>query len=817
MKPIALTLKGFRGIRKGLGRDTIELNFEQLTGETQLIAIAGKNGRGKTTIMDNMHPYPVMPSHAGADGLGGFSYYDHVFLPESVKDFIWEHEGKRYRSQLIFRLNGKKKTEAYLHVKNGEQWSPVVAHNGIVSDGKSDTYLRCVESILGNAETFFTSVFSAQGKRHLSKYKNSEIKTLLADLLGLDEIKVYGQKASETVKLLKTGLIVVRQELTGLRSEAENLKRQRTQWGNVQSKIESVTQQKLTAQETFNSANTQLAKLIALREVAMEVEGRRSQLIAEREALINAGRNAIASLDEQSRRENERLNQLDRRIADRKEAQNAKLCQLDQQRKDLAKTVTIAEKVNRAGRRLPILETVVTIREKRVAELAKQVQQYETLVNNRQLMCQRLESIEREAGQAALKAEELTRRFKLTSEVPCVGTELQRQCKLLGDAREAKTLMPSATHHIRQLGEKKERIIEALKTMELQMETLHNIRTQCCYAEEKLKRSRHSVAMLAVLAARHGEVKQAHDALMIVNTEINAMRNGTVEASDAERTERVTIAEIQQRIIDQRTVQAGQYRVSLDRIDDALKVLPPPFDQSQIQTAERQVIKARFAMQEAEQACMNAIREQQAAIAAEQRLITVQERIMEVEKRTKTVEESLGAWILFAKCMSNDGIIALSIDDAGPTLAGLANDLLLACYGPRFTVSIKTLVETVKGESREGFDIIVHDAESVESSSVAFMSGGEKVWINECLTRAIALYLAQNAGRRYQTLFSDETDGALDEERKRMYLAMKREVLSLGGYEQEYFISQTPQLTAMADSVINLDEIVINDELMESL
>jgi len=120
-------------------------------------------------------------------------------------------------------------------------------------------------------------------------------------------------------------------------------------------------------------------------------------------------------------------------------------------------------------------------------------------------------------------------------------------------------------------------------------------------------------------------------------------------------------------------------------------------------------------------------------------------------------------------------------------------------------VSILTLVETGKGEQREGFDIVVHDGESGDSKSLGLMSGGERVWVNECLTRAVALYLAQHAGRRYDALFSDEADGALDPERKRMFMAMKREVLRVGGYRREFFVSQTPELTAMADAVIDLD------------
>ena len=54
-------------------------------------------------------------------------------------------------------------------------------------------------------------------------------------------------------------------------------------------------------------------------------------------------------------------------------------------------------------------------------------------------------------------------------------------------------------------------------------------------------------------------------------------------------------------------------------------------------------------------------------------------------------------------------MIALDIDDAGPTLSALANDLLLASYGPRFTLQVITQSTNGKGELREDFDIIVHD------------------------------------------------------------------------------------------------------------
>jgi exonuclease SbcC len=56
MQALRLTLKGFRGIRDGLGRDSLTLDFERLADGARLVALAGANGRGKTTVMDNMSP-----------------------------------------------------------------------------------------------------------------------------------------------------------------------------------------------------------------------------------------------------------------------------------------------------------------------------------------------------------------------------------------------------------------------------------------------------------------------------------------------------------------------------------------------------------------------------------------------------------------------------------------------------------------------------------------------------------------------------------------------------------------------------------------
>jgi len=263
MQPLILSLKGFRGIRDGLGLDEITLDLERLADGAELIAIAGANGSGKTTVMDNLAPFMGLPSRAATAGPGGFSYYDHVYLPESMKDLTWAHEGRRYRSQIIIRLNGRRRTEAFLHVLDAAgRWQPVRLDDGTVSDGRVETYMSCVENIWGSAETFFTSVFAAQGKRQLSTYRNAEIKTVLADLLGQAEIRALGQQAAETARLLKAGLAAIRQEQAGLDEEARRIEAARHRLDGAAGRVVMAEKAKQTAQGELDVAQARQARLV---------------------------------------------------------------------------------------------------------------------------------------------------------------------------------------------------------------------------------------------------------------------------------------------------------------------------------------------------------------------------------------------------------------------------------------------------------------------------------------------------------------------------------------------------------------------------
>ena len=808
MQPLKLTLKGFRGIRDGLGLEELTLDLERMAGDAKVIAIAGANGSGKTTIMESLTPYNLLASRAATAGPGGFSYYDHVYLPESAKDLIWAHEGRCYRSQVIIRMNGRRKTEAFLHgLDDDGHWRPVRIDDGTVSDGRVESYTRCVEHICGSTETFFTSVFAAQGKRQLNTYRNGEIKTLLADLLGQEEIRCIGQKAAETARLLKVGLGAIRQEQMGLADEAARVEAARQRLDGADTRVAHAEGAKQAAQSALDAALERHARFTAGREQSRAIEARRAQLMTERQSEIETTAQSLGALRDHDLAETRRLERLQQRVAARQQQEQARRQTLAQSRRRCLDVLGEADAVARAVRRLVLAQRVRELRRAHIHASREHVQLLTQCQGAVRLAEQKLAGVERDAGKAFMRTHELAHRFGLTAEVPCAGTDLQGRCKLIGDAREAQALMPDASAQVARCAREKQQIQLELAKARRQCEGLAGAPQALAWAEHREAVARERAGRMAVLASKAQACDQARIMLAETDREIAPLGPASTNGSHTpeEQAEREQIAASRHTLAQQVQDQAQRSTAALARLDQLLAALPAASDEGQLAAAVQAVARAREALGMAEHALLAAVRDAQAIEEQAKQSAALVERREQVQARCIKVENELANWNLLARCMSNDGLIALAIDDAGPTLSALANDLLLACYGSRFTVSIHTLLETAKGEQKEGFDIVVHDGATGDAKSVGLMSGGERTWVEACLTRAIALYLAMHTGRRYTTLFTDEADGALDPERKRMFMAMKREVLRLGGYEREFFVSQTPELTAMADAVIDLD------------
>ena len=804
MKPLRLTLKGFTGIRDGLGRDELTLDFASLAVDAQLVALVGPNGSGKTTIIDNAHPYRLMPSRATSASVGGFSYYDHLCAPEGGKDLEWMHEGRRLRSQLVFRMNGTRRTEAFLHEWKDDRWMPVVMPDGTRSDGKTDTYDRCVEGLLGSPETFFTSAFHAQNRRQLSAYRPSEVKGLLVELLGLEQIRATGQNAARVAALLQQALEERRAALARHRAVEQSVQHLRRMVEDAQVRIRSTVESRAAAQASLLAAQQQLAACEAERTAAAGIETLRQSLQAQvadlaRRKTVLVGAHVRVGDDLKARRQ-----RADHALRAAEESAAAARGRLQ---RDLAAAQSLLARqdaIRAAVERLPLLaeqeqaaRTALRMAEETGERVARIRQRLQVIAASRQ-------GLEREAGAAALRAQQLRERFGLTQEVPCNGLELQGACKLLADAHEAKALQPSADLKIAQVRQEVAMLDAERHILEGELADMGDAGAQVAQARASLDAVIEQRRIANADSALAESVRQAQDRLNGIAIEAAEIGQRLHAAQAGARDEYARCDAAAREAGERHASEVTELDAASARLTGQLAGLPPPFDDSRRAAAEQAATRAKQALDDAEAAHTAAVTRHAELVGRLQSSATQLADGQMAASAVAHLETELALWTALTKALGNDGVIALCIDDAGPTLASLTNELLLGCYGPRFTVSITTQVETARKDLKEGFDVIVFDAETGASKSVGMMSGGERVWIDEALTRAIAVYLAQSAGRRYQTLFSDEADGPLDPERKRMFVAMKREVLRLGGYEQELFVSQTPELWSLADSVIEV-------------
>ncbi|MFC0696248.1 hypothetical protein [Paraburkholderia humisilvae] len=377
------------------------------------------------------------------------------------------------------------------------------------------------------------------------------------------------------------------------------------------------------------------------------------------------------------------------------------------------------------------------------------------------------------------------------AQVPCSGHEMHATCPLLTQAREAGA---KASEHRVSLESLRERFRMQRAEADLlgpQVQQLPAKREALKAVNDSLKKARQDLQNALDLAARKPLLDAATEGLPTARNDLQTL---DAEESDARQ---------------RRETETARLTLQLQEVDAELARLAAVDVTATIEDIDRQLTTGREAVTAADAQIEALIRAQATRQAERDALEKDLSGFDATQSRAGRISDEIVRWKLLAKGLGSEGVIALTIDDAGPALTQMVNDLLLACYGSRFTVEIRTQRELSSGELREGFEILVHDADNDSIKAVTVMSGGQKVWINECLTRGIALYLAGNAGQPYQTLFSDESDGPLDPERKLQFMRMKREVLKQGGYQREFFISQTPDLVAEADAVIDVEALAV--------
>lgn len=810
MKPLKLSLQGFTGIFAAFGRDSLVLDLQTIPQDAELVALVGPNGSAKTTILDNLHPYRVMPARSSTLGPGGFSYWTQIYGPTAMKELEWENDGIRYRTQLSFKTTGKtQKSDCYLYQWDAGKgdWTPVQLADGTLSDGKSSTYDHIVDTILGPPEKFFTAHFSAQGRKTIASYGAGDIKSILASVLNLQGYRELAAKAGQVGKYLRQQLDGLNSELAEARDHDNTAMVLQREVIEVDGRMRAVEADEVAAHANVNGAREALAGLLAKRDAQANTAEEVRFLNEQIGSVVTKAASSKASVSTQFARDQDRhqaeATSARAAIATAQNSVQSSETEVRRLNAVLADKDAIAQAVARLPDHKCLIEQIDASVDADQAILAGAA----GLRTELNVLIAQQAKLSSEGQAKTIVIQKLTETAALVEKVPCKGSEMQLSCPLMEQANAAKRDVPA--HQAEQSAKRAAYQEIALKVKDLQSKVAGFDKIEAEVREAQKKRRTAATALDADnrLAARAPLIADAETRLPVLAQSIKEQRQVIAAA-----TERLTQATNALAAIESEKAQAlalieTNALAEQQVLQDRLAKLEKPVSDAEVDAYQSAVSRAGAALVEV-QARARALTEQKVSLIGKlEAARALVARSGQVKEQAERLQEEIAKWKLAEKGLGNDGCVALSIDDSGPEIAAICNSLLSDCFEGRFIVRLDTQSQTKTGMMKETFDVKVFDGHRGTEKSLGDMSGGEEVLVNECLTRSVALYASQSSATRCETLFTDETDGALDPEAKRTFMQMKRAVLKQGGYEREFFITHTQELWEMADHKIMVAEL----------
>jgi exonuclease SbcC len=222
---------------------------------------------------------------------------------------------------------------------------------------------------------------------------------------------------------------------------------------------------------------------------------------------------------------------------------------------------------------------------------------------------------------------------------------------------------------------------------------------------------------------------------------------------------------------------------------------------------------SRREIENADRLIVSCRRERDGLIARQAQIKQRQQQLEAGRTCLAKVETELGAarteqedYTYLARVFGPDEIQLCEIQAAGPQVSILVNSLLEGCFDNKFEIRFRTQRPKADGKGMVGdFDVEVRNKNLDRTCLVDELSGGQFVLVNEAVNLGIAIYnMRQGEGIRYETLFRDETVGALDVVNGKEYVRMLRRAMDLGGFHQVIFICHTPLVWELADSILSV-------------
>lgn len=825
MKLDRLTIKGVLRFA-----DEVSVSFRDLP--SGLVAVSGRNGDGKTTIMEAPIGclYQAFPSREK-------KLYDYATRSDAFIETAFELEGRGLFKARLNLDNLHRKAEATLTRIDPD------GRAVILNDGKLSTYERAIDELLPSYSSLLASVFAAQTKAgSFTELDRKGRRELFAALLGLKHYEEMADRCRRAIARIDEELDLVTATCAALAPLAGDDLAAALDQRAQQLQVDGLTveERRNTLRRSIADAERTLSELQEAVQLHLDVKGKLEAAIADRLAKVAAR----AALDATLRTATEAALDAQRRA---QATRDAAILRLDGETKDSQPLARETAKI--AGARDAVVKDAqariannqsVLAKADDIEAAAAKIDELERLllsnaghresvlieVSNMDAEERRLQKAvdavivqEGQLRQARDAAALLTRTPFGDQCAPCdfvaAAVAAKQQIPGLEQAVAGKVALETALADVTARLTSRRKDLDAYRIEEA------SYRQQRAVTQETAK-------LLEPL--REAERKIAEHQRRVVDAERTyAEAIAAARAREQERQDRLASERRQRQAECDEETRAINTRLALEeqRIVSERKALTEHIDQTLI--AEHLLAEAVDAMKGAAaraaevQAALDPARQEWDRSTAT--LATVQAQVADLEARRAEFLEKRAAldeatargaylrqerldWEVLLKAVAPDGLPTLEIDAAGPAVTAFANDLLQVCYGGRFTLELVTqLPKASKGKDgsthKEVFEVLIYDQQRAgEARDLADLSGGERVIIEEVLRSAIALLVNTRNVLPIRTCWRDETTGALDAENAAKYMAMLRRVQQVGGFHQILFVTHSEDCKALADGQI---------------
>jgi DNA repair exonuclease SbcCD nuclease subunit/DNA repair exonuclease SbcCD ATPase subunit len=724
---ISLSLRGAIGIKKGTGKEDINIDFTKYSHG--IIALLGDNGSGKSTIIKNCNPYPDAMD-------GGVGLKNMFFLKDSHSITVWRDAASGIKYKCIKKINGVTGKSEYYLMKGILDWEPYNADQ----NGRKEPYRKAVLDIFGSDEIFKRSVYIAQKGSSLPQTV-SERKKLFNELLGnqyLEEIHkmVKEDQATKEAELKDlTGKIDVLQGASINEKEVKDYI-----WGEkkrLEKMIGEMPNHKAIEQDHLKDLADVRKDLEELNKEEVIYE-QITKEIHEMNAKVTSNKKTIQSLKYVLINEPSLLAQVNKHTRAKDDADKLKT-NIDNLSKNRDK------KENEYNEYLKdyqkkydgVNDDICQLEKFDIQNKKAYIETYRNVIKTRQ---EWIDNISTPCPQCGYLSNDIQDKIKLFSE------EIQ-----MAKEKTAKSLLE--LEKLQDDLKAKNKLMEAISISHKLSIEEYELPIQDDESEIKILKEKLEEVQKSIMPDdEYQDVKEKLLNVKFAGKEIEKLSDEIKEIN----------SKLSQKLHDQSLLM-----ISLKRKGHVLEKIE--FLEGNLNSTRELII----ALEKDMSVCETGISR------AEEDLIKNADNLKKLNDmihQSNDLVSELSVLNLLRTGTGKDGIQALELDALTPAILTTANKLLTSIYGDKFSLSVSTTKETTKGEQVEDFEIMVTDNEEenyqIKEQKLNTLSGGEEVWILKAVYDAFAIVGEKNTGLKFLTTFQDEADGALSPEKKHLYLRM---------------------------------------------